>query len=237
MIFRVVAFLFCLLASAFAKPNIIYINADDLGIMDVGFNSERYLTPNIDRLRMDGMLFTDAYAPAANCAPSRACVMSGQYTPRHGVYTVGNSDRGNSKDRKLIPIKNTEHLGLDNLTVAAALQAGGYKTIHLGKWHVGNDPLQQGFDVNIGGDHSGSPTGGYFSPFDKGSMKPFNEVYPKGTHRVDIFADQAIKFMRENRKSPFFMHMAFYSVHSKLEPVPRFIKKYSGRKDIDPVYE
>ncbi len=56
------------------------------------------------------MLFTDAYAPAANCAPSRACVMSGQYSPRHGVFTVGNSDRGHVSQRKIIPIKNTEHL-------------------------------------------------------------------------------------------------------------------------------
>ncbi len=236
MTLRALGFLFCLAAAAFAKPNIIYINADDLGIMDVGFNSERYRTPNLDQLRMEGMLFTDAYAPAANCAPSRACVMSGQYSPRHGVYTVANSDRGSSKDRKLVPIKNTEHLEPENLTLAAALRDGGYKTIHLGKWHVGKDPLQQGFDVNIGGDQSGSPSGGYFSPFGKGSMKPYNDAYPKGTHRVDIFADQAIRFMRENRKNPFFMHMAYYSVHSKLEPVPEFIGKYQGRKDIDPVY-
>ncbi|MDF7806459.1 sulfatase [Pontiellaceae bacterium B12219] len=218
-----------------AKPNIIYINADDLGVMDVGFNSARYRTPNIDRLRAEGMLFSEAYAPAANCAPSRACVMSGQYSPRHGVYTVGHSDRGNVADRKLIPVKNTEHLGPDNLTLAAALQAGGYKTIHLGKWHVGNNPLMQGFDINIGGDQSGSPKGGYFSPFKRGSMVPFNDRYPSGTHREDIFADQAIRFMRENKAVPFFMHMAYYSVHSKLEPVPEFIGNYEG-KNVNATY-
>ncbi|MCF7863387.1 MAG: sulfatase [Kiritimatiellales bacterium] len=217
------------------KPNIIYINADDLGVMDVGFNSARYHTPNIDKLRAEGMLFTEAYAPAANCAPSRACVMSGQYTPRHGVYTVGTSARGKAQDRKLIPIENTEHLAPDNLTIPAALQAGGYKTIHLGKWHVGNDPLQQGFDINIGGDKSGSPNGGYFSPFKGGPMEPYNDQYPAGTHRVDIFADQAIKFLRANKDQPFFMHMAYYSVHSKLEAVPEFIGKYEG-KDVNAVY-
>ncbi|VGO16351.1 Arylsulfatase [Pontiella desulfatans] len=220
----------CCVGTAFGRPNIIYINADDLGVMDVGFNSSRYHTPHIDRLRAEGMLFTEAYAPAANCAPSRACVMSGQYAPRHGVYTVGNSDRGKSQQRKLVPVRNTLHLNPDNLTLAGALQAGGYKTIHLGKWHLGEDPIRQGFDVNIGGDTSGGPSGGgYFSPFKSGPMKPFSDQYPEGTHRVDIFSDQAIRFMRENKEHPFFMHMAYYSVHTRLEAVPEFVDKYEGR--------
>ena len=88
MTLRALAILFLLAGSALAKPNIIYINADDLGVMDVGFNNSVYQTPNIDALRAEGMLFTDAYAPAANCAPSRAACMSGQYSPRTGVYTV-----------------------------------------------------------------------------------------------------------------------------------------------------
>lgn len=218
------------------RPNIIYINVDDLGVMDVGFNSPRYRTPNIDKLRREGMLFTDAYAPAANCAPSRAAVFSGQYAPRHGVYTVGNSDRGNSRDRKLIPIKNTEFLPPEKMTLARALQQGGYKTIHLGKWHVGPDPLKQGFDVNIGGDKSGGPSGGgYFSPFNRGAMKDFSDQYPKGTHRVDIFAEQAIKFMRSNKDKPFFVHMAFYSVHTGIEAVPEFVDNYKG-KPVDAAY-
>ena len=219
-----------------APPNIIYINADDLGVMDVGFNSDRYKTPNIDQLRKEGMLFTDAYAPAANCAPSRACVMSGQYGPRHGVYTVGNSDRGKAKHRKIIPIKNTEYLTPDNITVVQVLKDAGYKTIHLGKWHVSKNPLGNGFDVNIGGGKEGGPSGGgYFSPFSSGPMQAFSGLYPEGTHRVDIFADQAVKFMRANKGNPFFLHMAYYSVHTKLEAVPEFVGKYEG-KDVHAVY-
>ncbi len=224
--------------SVFAsRPNIIYINADDLGIMDVGYTSTRYHTPNIIRLALDGIHFTEAYAPAANCAPSRACVFSGQYSPRHGVYTVGNSDRGKSKDRKLIPIENTECLKPENVTISQALQEGGYKTIHLGKWHLSEDPTQFGFDVNIGGDTSGIPSGGgYFSPFTSGPMQPFSDGYPTGTHRADIFADQAIKFMRIHQGSPFFIHLSYYSVHTKLEPVPELMKRYHGRKDINVDY-
>ena len=218
------------------KSNIIYFNADDLGVMDVGFNSNRYNTPNIDRLRAEGMLFTDAYAPAANCAPSRACVMSGQYSPRHGVFTVGSSERGKSVQRKIIPIENSLHLPPDNLTLAGALQAGGYKTIHLGKWHVGEDPLLQGFDVNIGGDQSGSPAGGYFVPFKRGSMAQYDQKYPKGTHRADIFSDEATQFIRENKGVPFFVHMAYYLVHTPIQAVPNLVGKYEGIDNLNAPY-
>ena len=217
------------------QPNIIYINADDLGVMDVGFNNGKYQTPNIDQLRGEGMLFTDAYAPAANCAPSRACVMSGQYGPRHGVYTVGNSDRGNAKHRKLIPIKNTEHLEPDNLTMAGALKAGGYKTIHLGKWHLGDDPTRQGFDINVGGYAAGSPKGGYFIPV-KGEVAKYNDQYPKGTHIADIFSDEATRFIRANKNQAFFMHMAYYLVHSPIQAVPGLVEKYGDAKDKGAAY-
>jgi arylsulfatase A-like enzyme len=239
-LFKIVALISAFAGSLQSRdlPNIIYINADDLGVMDVGYQGDRYSTPNIDRLRASGMLFSEGYAPAANCAPSRACVMSGQSSPRHGVYTVGGSERGSAALRKLVPIKNVEFLKPDNLTLPAALHDGGYRTIHLGKWHVGKDPLEQGFDVNIGGDKSGSPHGGYFSPFKGGPMERFNEKYPKGTHRVDIFADQAIRFLREGSgkdAAPFFMHMAYYSVHTRLEPVEEFLDKAEG-KDVNATY-
>ena len=224
-------------AVASGKPNIIYINADDYGVMDVGFDGDkRYNTPNLDKLASEGMVFTNAFSPAANCAPSRACCMSGQYTPRHGIYTVGSSSRGPKNLRKLIPIKNEITLPDENITMAEALKADGYTTIHLGKWHLGEDPKTQGFDINIGGDHTGSPHGGYFVPFKSGSMKQYNSKYPKGTHRADIFADQAAKFMKANKDKPFFMYMAYYSVHGPLKAVPEFIDKYKGGHDINPVY-
>ena len=76
------------------RPNVIYLNADDLGVMDVGFmGSKIYRTPNLDQLAKQGMVFTNAYAPAANCAPSRAACFSGQWASRTGVYTVGTSER------------------------------------------------------------------------------------------------------------------------------------------------
>jgi arylsulfatase A-like enzyme len=94
-----------------AKPNIILINVDDMGWTDIAaFGSEYYQTPNMDRLIAEGMKFSNAYAGAANCAPSRACLISGQSSPRHGVYTVGSSERGKPQQRKLIPTKNQKFL-------------------------------------------------------------------------------------------------------------------------------
>ncbi|MXX98067.1 MAG: sulfatase-like hydrolase/transferase [Rhodothermaceae bacterium] len=92
-----------------AKPKIVLIYIDDLGWADVGFNgSSYYETPNIDQLANQGIIFPQAYANAPNCAPSRASVMTGQYTPRHKVYTVGTSERGQEEDRRMIPVPNTE---------------------------------------------------------------------------------------------------------------------------------
>ena len=97
---RICALLIMLLAGTgalAAKPNIVFYFIDDLGWTDVSFmGSKYYETPHVDRLAKEGMVFMDAYACAPNCAPSRACLMSGLYGPRHGVFTVSNSDRGQS---------------------------------------------------------------------------------------------------------------------------------------------
>lgn len=212
--------------AAAEKPNILYINADDLGVMDVGYNDPRFRTPHIDRLAKQGMVFTSAYAPASNCAPSRACVHSGQWAPRHGVYTVGTSERGNAKTRRLIPIENNHFLLSDVITMAEALKNGGYRTIHLGKYHIGKDPLQDGFDINIGGDQSGSPSGGYYSPWTKGSMEKWTEDVDAHTHRVDVFADEAVNFMAINKDNPMFIHFSPYLVHTPLTPVPEYVDRY-----------
>lgn len=110
--------------------------------------SDYYETPHIDRLASQGILFTNAYASAANSAPSRACLMTGMYTPRHGIFTVSPSARGDKTKRKLIPIPNTEDVRADFVTMAEALQKCGYQCGHVGKWHLGDDkngtgPLSQ----------------------------------------------------------------------------------------------
>jgi arylsulfatase A-like enzyme len=211
-----------------SKPNIIYINVDDLGYKDVGFMGSTYFeTPNINQLSKEGMIFTQGYAGAANCAPSRACLMSGQNTPRHGVYTVANSDRGNTRTRKLIPIKNTKHLSNEMVTMAEGFKMAGYTTGTFGKWHVTSDPLKDGFDVNIGGNHFGSPGGkGYTAPYNK---LPNLKIAPIGENLTDRLTSEAMSFIESNKEKPFFLYLPYYAVHTPLMGKPELVEKYKAK--------
>lgn len=176
-------------------PNIVLFYVDDLGWKDVGFNGSRYYeTPNIDRLAREGIIFTDAYANAPNCAPSRASLMTGLYSPRHKIYTVGNSARGRAENRRMVPVPNTTDLALRYVTLAEALGETGYATGHFGKWHLGDTgfhPQDQGFDVNVGGYFSGSPRGGYFPPYNNPAMADG----PEGEYLTDRLTDDALEFI------------------------------------------
>lgn len=220
-------------------PNIIYINVDDLGWKDLAYQgSTFYETPNIDRLASASMNFTNAYAPAANCSPSRASSLTGMYPPRHGIYTVGSSERGEAEDRKLIPIKNTQFIKQGEQTIASILKAAGYKTAAIGKWHIGSDPLKNGFDVNIAGNDWGGPysQGGYHSPY----------AYPncirekKGEYLTDRLTEEAIGFIGQNTGTPFFLYLSYYTVHAPLQAKPEkresFARKQSNKAHNNPIY-
>jgi len=206
-------------------PNIVIINIDDLGWKDLGFmGSKYYETPTIDNLVKQGMLFTNAYAAAANCAPSRACLFSGMNTPRHGIYTVGNSDRGKSKDRKLIPIPNTEILPDSVVTIADILHANGYVTCHAGKWHIGNDPLTQGFDKNIAGGHYGNPSS-YFSPYHNTALPDG----PVGEELNERITSDVITYLEGIKNKPFFLNYATYEVHTPLQAKEDAIEYFKSK--------
>lgn len=207
------------------KPNILLINIDDMGWRDVGFmGSEYYETPNIDKLAAGGVIFTNAYAAASNCAPSRACMMSGQWPQRHGIYTVANSDRGKSKDRKLIPIKNNEYMPADNILIPQVLKKAGYTTCHAGKWHLSDDPREFGFDVNIGGCHAGNP-GSYYPPYKRVPLEAPSPDY----YLTTLIMDKTIEFLKTTDDKPFFMYYSPYAVHSPLQPVKSLLGKYKNK--------
>jgi arylsulfatase A-like enzyme len=212
-------------------PNVLFINIDDLGWKDLGYMGNDYHeTPNIDKLASEGMLFTNGYAGAANCAPSRACLMSGQTTSRHKIFTVGNSDRGNAKTRKIIPTPNNTILSESTITLAEMFKMAGYKTATMGKWHLGEDAKTQGFDVNVAGSHNGSPgKGGYFSPY---KLKYLKEG-PEGEHLADRLTAEAINFLKQNRDSTFFLYLPYYSVHTPLMAKENLKEKYRIKKGAD----
>lgn len=215
------------LGSTASPPNILYINVDDLGWADLGYmGSSFYETPNLDRLARSGIILMDAYVPAANCAPSRAAVWTGQYAPRTGVYTVGNPERGNARFRRLIPAPNEEYIKPENTTWAEVLREAGYSTVHLGKWHISDDPLKHGFDENHGGYTWGHPQRGYFSPYGI----PNFEDGPEGEYLTDRLVDEAIGFLeRHDGQCPFMMALQTYTVHTPLQAKPEVVEKYRNK--------
>src|SRR3954453_14603486 len=137
-----------------SRPNIVFILADDLGYTDLAcFGSRYYETPNIDRMAADGLKFTNGYSCGPNCQPTRAALMTGQYGPRTGIYTVGSIDRFDWGKRPLRPVDNVEKLDPGKIAVAEALRKAAYRTALFGKWHLGQDPAHhpsaQGFDEAI----------------------------------------------------------------------------------------
>ncbi len=209
------------------KPNIVFFFIDDMGWTDVGFmGSDFYETPNIDRLAKQGTVFTSAYANAPNCAPSRACLMSGQYTPRHGIFTVGDPARGNHPFRKLEPTPNETVLDDRFTTIGGALHNSGYVTATMGKWHLGPDPTTQGFDVNIAGREWGSPSGGgYHSPYRYPNL--VNEE--EGEYLTDRLAVEACQFIERNKQKPFFLYLTHYAVHTPLQGRADLVAKYKAK--------
>jgi len=210
------------------KPNIVLIVADDLGWSDLSYmGSEYYETPNIDKLSKSGMTFYNGYASSANCAPSRATMLSGKYHTEHGIYTVRNSDRGSRKTRKIIPIETKTTLDLDFFVIPEMLKEMGYINGHFGKWHLGDvgfHPEQSGFDVNIGGNKHGGP-GGYFAPY----PNPELENEPKGEYLTDRIGDEVVKFIDINKENNFFAYVPFFSVHTPIQSKPDYQKKYSNK--------
>ncbi|GGZ92037.1 sulfatase [Algibacter mikhailovii] len=207
-------------------PNVVFILIDDMGWKDTGYmGSNFYSTPNIDKLASESMVFTRGYAGAANCAPSRAALMSGMSAPRTGVYTVGSSERGEESTRQLIPIQNTETLSDEVFTMAEMFQQAGYVTGHIGKWHLGESPLTQGFDVNVAGGHAGSPKT-YFAPFNHLGIDA-----PEGTYLTEYLTEKAKQFLTQNRDKKFFLYLPFYTVHTPIQPQLHRVKKY---KDATP---
>ncbi|SIO03229.1 sulfatase [Algoriphagus halophilus] len=204
------------------QPNIILINIDDMGWRDVGFmGSEYYETPTIDSLAKAGMIFTQGYASAANCAPSRASMMTGLWSPRHGVYTVATSERGKSKDRKIIPTPNTTSISSDHELIPQSLRRAGYRTIHAGKWHLSDSPLDFGFDVNIGGGHNGHPSS-YYPPY--GNV----ELEGDGSYLTDAIMAKTLEALSQTQ-SPFFLYYSPYAVHTPIQPVHSLVDKYQDK--------
>jgi len=229
-----VAFLGCALALSATPPNIVFILADDLGWTDLGCQGSKYYeTPHIDRLASQGMRFTHGYTCGPNCQPTRAALMTGQYGPRTGIYTVGNTNRFDWSMRPLVPAPNVTRLAPEKTTVAEVLRDAGYATALFGKWHLGDDPAHhpsvQGFQKAI------VSAGRHF----KFATVPPAEVAPD-VYLADYLTDRAVDFIRRNRARPFFLFLSHFAVHSpheaKADLIARFENKAASGGHRSPVY-
>ncbi len=241
------------LSSAADRPNIIVFLVDDMGVMDtsVPFLTDKegkakryplndfYRTPSMERLAKQGIRFNQFYAMSV-CSPTRISIMTGQNAARHRTTNWIN-ERQNNAGKNGAPEWNWEGLKKSDVTLPAVLRENGYKTIHVGKGHfgpykhVGEEPLNLGFDVNIGGSAFGAP-GSYFGEKNYGgATKRKNHAVPhlEKYHGSDTFLSEALtietkKVVADTVKSgkPFYLYFAHYAVHAPFDSDPRFADHY-----------
>ena len=196
--------------------------------------SDFFETPHLDRMASQGTVFTNAYSCAANCAPARACLLSGQYTPRHRIFNVGTGPRGKAKFRRLMHEPGTQTLSTSLRTWAHQLQAAGYKTASIGKWHLSDDPCDYGFDQNVGGTHGGSPPNGYYPPhLYRGKVPPGLEDASDDAYLTDRLSDAAVDFIHQNSDQPWCLYLTHYAVHTPLNAKKELLTKYRSKRPGD----
>lgn len=212
-------------------PNIVLLYADDMGWNGPScYDNDYHETPNIDQLCAEGMKFTTAYSGGPVCAPSRACLMSGQYVTRHGVYRVNQVDRLYPEARQTIPPQNITDLPLEISTMADQLRQAGYTTGYCGKWHLGSEeeylPSQRGFTNAL---LTRSPSGAkrYFFPNFK--TEPQIDI-EAGTYLTEVITDWTLEFLTDHSNEPFFLYVPHFNVHGPHEAREELIK-YFQRKD------
>ncbi|MEX2140683.1 MAG: sulfatase [Pirellulales bacterium] len=232
---RIVVFLVTVVAgsrlsaaeSAPRRPNVVFFLVDDLGWRDLGcYGSAFYETPRIDQFARESMRFTQAYAACHVCSPTRASIMTGKYPARLHLtdWLPGRRDFA-FQMLKNAPIH--QHLPLEEETLGEVLKKHGYRTAHIGKWHLGEEPFgprAQGFDVQIPRWNKGWPKAGYHAPF---QMEGLADT--PGDYLTDRLTDEAVRFIDENQNQPFFLYLSHFAVHDPIEGRADLAKKYEAK--------
>ncbi len=215
------------------RPNVVFFLLDDLGWRDLGcYGSSFYETPNIDRFASRSVRFTQAYAACHVCSPTRASIMTGKYPARLHL-TDWLSGRREFPFQKLKNAEIHQQLPLEEITIAEALKTHGYRTAHIGKWHLGEDPhgpLHQGFDIQIPRWNKGWPKAGYHAPLKFDGLEE-----KQGDYLTDRLTDEALTFIEANRDRPFFLYFSHFAVHDPIQGRGDLVAKYERKlKSLDP---
>ncbi len=206
-----------------SQPNIVFFFIDDMGWKDWSGGGSDYIdTPNIDRIAREGMTFSQGYVNAANCAPSRCSLLSGQYPPRNHFYAVNSIHRGDpEKDRlSLEEVPDLLELPQERLTFAEAMKKAGYQTAMYGKWHVGNHvtPAMQGFDDVY--EHNA------------GALPKLLKQNPNDPKHMFSYTRRAMEFAEKSvtERKPFLIYLAHHAVHVRRESRPQTLKVYKNKE-------
>ncbi|WP_146850037.1 sulfatase [Brevifollis gellanilyticus] len=237
-----------------AQPNVVLFLVDDMGWMDSGvYGSKYYETPNMDRFAKRAMRFTNAYSQPL-CSPTRASILSGQYTARHGITTASGHQppqpaghvflkKDAAANAPMLLPESKNYLEPSQITLAETLKGAGYRTAHIGKWHLGltqpHWPEQQGFDVAFHCHPDPGPPGEYFSPYGVvAEGRPGGKVKvgaitdgPAGEYIVDRQAQEAVKFIQASKGGPFFLNLWCYGVHGPWGHKEEYTKAFASKKD------
>ncbi len=206
------------------QPNVVLILADDMGWRDTGFAGNAWVeTPNLDRLAKAGVVLSRCYASAPNCAPTRACLLTGQVPPRHGVYTVVDDRYAPGQPHmRVLSTRGADELPAGTRTIADQLRARGYATALIGMWNLGRgrpgtagSPTGRGFDTYRRPDDLGFPKDAYHDG--------------KGRYLSDALADEAVAWVERQKDKPFFLYYADHSVHEPFDPKAELVAKYKAK--------
>ncbi len=207
-----------------SKPNIVYIMADDLGWHELNTYGNTFTeTPNLNRLASQGVRFTNAYASAPVCSPTRGSLMTGQYPARVGILDF-------------LPAKTPIHLDTAHVTMAERLRDAGYKTGMIGKWHLTGyasegqieiGPDKHGFQEVISTEETYIGGGDYWFPY---FWNPaLKKILPDSEYQVDRFNAQAVDYIARHKDETFFLYLAHMAVHEGLDGKPALVAKYAAK--------
>ena len=209
-------------------PNIVFLLVDDLGYGDVGaYGNTYHRTPHIDRLAAEGVRFTDAYAAAPNCSPTRGSILTGRWPARTGLtqYLPGNFLPHAKMQQLDLPLG----LPLAETILPEPLARAGYATACIGKWHLGAGkyaPERRGFDESFASGHWGAHQR-MFAPHRLIKVPGAED----GDYMTDSLTSAAVGFLERNRERPFFLYMSYYAVHGPIQAKQSLIDAYAGRRD------
>ena len=229
------AFLALSSVAAQQQPNFLFILVDDMGWADLGaYGSDLHRTPRIDALAAEGLRFTDAYSASPVCSPTRASIMTGKHPAKLHMTVWREAAKRPPLNRPLLAPITEDRLPHDEVTIAEVLHDAGYMTAHVGKWHLGTAeyyPQTQGFDYNVGGTLWGAPQT-FFYPYSGSQTFSGLRYVPhlgggqEGEYLTDRLTSEAIRILQNERGKPFFMHLAFHTVHTPIEGKPADVDRY-----------